>query len=59
MQSIKEQKNLQFAINERGDLVATLNNFIIVDHNSSLELTLILILEINVGHINCQSKPNL
>ena len=57
IRSIKEQKNLQFAINEWGDSVATLDSLIIVGHSSSLELTLILILGINVGHIIYQPTP--
>ena len=38
----------------------TLYNHIIVGHNDSLEITLILItLRINVGHVNVQPMPNL
>ena len=37
----------------------TPNNHVIVGHNNPLEITLILILRISVGHVNVQPMPNL
>lgn len=46
-------------INEHGYSITTLNSLIIMGHNTSLELTLILIMGINEDNVNCQPTPNL